>query len=279
VCLSHSVCVSLSVCVNFCVFLSLSVCVCVSHCVCLYFSVCMPHSLCVCLSFSQFVCVCLSIDSAWTPVVQRIENWDGKTLVQSKTSVDELVLDIAPGQYFIGVQMKQGQKMSSHKIELVVDDYHLPTLTLSDIELAAEIMPGDSTSVKDGLQVVPLPSRELDKGQPVKIYYEVYGLVRDDFGRTHYRVDYVLQSMTGGTPIARVLRAVGKPLGLVQDEAFSVAYEQTGNSKETKQYLEIEVSASPPGSYRLVVTATDMATHQRATKEVTFQILPDSNIH
>ena len=69
-----------------------------------------------------------------------------------------------------------------------MEDYAVAGLKISDIELAGRVEEDSLATEKGGIEVISLPSRTYKAGQPVVIYYEVYGLKGDDFGRTKYRV-------------------------------------------------------------------------------------------
>ena len=156
--------------------------------------------------------------------------------------------------------------------EIIVDDYDVEGLRLSDIEIAGSIEPDSSSSVKGGLSVVPMPSRTFKVGQPVLLYYEVYGLSKDEFGQTRHRVDYRIKPKKGKLSAVRVLRALGKLLGFEQKAVVTISYERTGSEIDEHNFLEIDPGESKEGLYELTVTITDLLTENRTEKDVTFLI-------
>ena len=154
----------------------------------------------------------------------------------------------------------------------MVQDYSLEGLGLSDIEIAGRIEPDSSAVGKGGLKVLPMPSRTFKKGQPVLIYYEVYGLSKDEFGQTRHRVDYRIKARKGKLRAVRVLRALGRLLRFEEKSIVTISYERTGVDPDEHNYLEIDPGDSKIGVYELTVSITDLISEQTAEKSATFLI-------
>ncbi len=103
---------------------------------------------------------------------------------------------------------------------------------------------------------MPLPSRTFRHGRPVGLYYEVYNLARDEFGRTRYRVDYETRRKRRGF---RVLNALGRLLGEEPpEEGTRVSYEHEGTEASEPVYVRLDVPGSGPGPLELRVRVTDL---------------------
>ena len=120
--------------------------------------------------------------------------------------------------------------------------------------------------------MVPMPSKTYVPGQPVTIYYEVYGLTFDEFGQTRYQMDYKISPRKGKPLVVTILRAVGTLLGIEEKKEVTISYEQVGTRKTEYNYLEIDVSGSEAGHYEMEVTVTDLNTGMKVNKEVIFFI-------
>jgi hypothetical protein len=105
-------------------------------------------------------------------------------------------LNLAPGEYKLAVQVtdKNSGKWGVYAQELEVVAF-ADSLAMSDLELAFEIVtyPKDQQFKKGDVWVIPMPSRHYQRNQNPSVYYEVYNLTRNEFGQTHYRVDYAVQ--------------------------------------------------------------------------------------
>ena len=217
-------------------------------------------------------------DSSWTPVYRKLEPMpvrvDEGGVEAGTLAIDELALQVLPGRYYLGLQINHpaSGRRGGYTQELVVEDYAVAGLKISDIELAGRVQVDSSATDKGGVEVISLPSRTYKAGQPVVIYYEVYGLKGDDFGNTKYRVDYRITPREGKLSGVQVLRALGRLLGIEEKAVVTISYERTGTVSDEYNYLEIDPGESKPGRYEIAVAITDLNTGQTAEKTVIFFI-------
>ena len=217
-------------------------------------------------------------DSSWTPVYRKLEPMpvrvDEGGVEAGTLAIDELALQVLPGRYYLGLQINHpaSGRRGGYTQELVVEDYAISGLQISDIELAGRVQIDSSATEKGGIEVVSLPSRTYKAGQSVVIYYEVYGLKGDDFGNTKYRVDYRITPREGKLSGVQVLRALGRLLGIEEKAVVTISYERTGTVSDEYNYLEIDPGESKPGRYEIAVAITDLNAGQSAEKTVLFFI-------
>ena len=217
-------------------------------------------------------------DSSWTPVYRRLESMpvrvDEGGVEAGTLAIDELALQVLPGRYYLGLQINHSAsgRRGGYTQELVVEDYAVAGLKISDIELAGRVQVDSSATDKGGVEVISLPSRTYKTGQPVVIYYEVYDLKNDDFGQTKYRVDYRITPREGKLSGVQVLRALGRLLGIEEKAVVTISYERTGTGSDEYNYLEIDPGESKPGRYEIAVAITDLNGEQTAEKTVIFFI-------
>ncbi len=218
-------------------------------------------------------------DSTWRPVYRKmaplpfsVDAMD--SLGAGDLAVDQIALNLSPGNYHLGVEVRspRGNLRGAYTRKLTVEPYAGPGLMLSDIEMAGLVVRDPSSKVKGGHKVVPMPSKTYLPGQPVTIYYEVYGLTRNEFGQTRYQMDYKISPRKGKPLAVTVLRAVGRLLGIEEKKAVTISYEQVGTQKTEHNYLEIDVRGSEAGRYELEVAVTDLHTGIKVAKDVIFLI-------
>ena len=213
-------------------------------------------------------------DSAWAPVYRKVAPMpvqvDTIGIEAGTLAIDELALALRPGKYYLGLQIDHpaSARSGGYTQELIVEDYAVPGLKISDIELAGRVQVDSLARV----EVVALPSRTYKAGQPIVIYYEVYDLHRDELGRTQYRVDYRITPKQGKLSGVRVLRAIGRLLGIEEKAVVTISYHHAGNAADEYNYLEIDPGDSQPGACEIAVTVTDLNTGQRAEKTAMFFI-------
>ena len=215
-------------------------------------------------------------DSTWTPVYRKLAPMpvqvDATGIEAGTLAIDELALELLPGKYYLGLQIDHpaSARSGGYTQELIVEDYAAPGLKISDIEIAGQVKV--DSSVAGGIEVIALPSRTYKAGQPIVIYYEVYGLQRDDLGYTQYRVDYRMTPREGKLSGVRVLRAIGRLLGIEEKAVVTISYQHAGNAADEYNYLEIDPGDSAPGRCEIAVIVTDHNAEQSAEKTATFFI-------
>ena len=211
----------------------------------------------------------------WKPLHQRVDTM--RYLAARGTdqvAVSETSLELPPGRYVIGTQFRDvGGKAFGGQYQTVTVEPYEHGLNISDIELASQIHEDFRRSRKDGLMVIPNPTTTYRRDQPVLIYYEVYGLEKDEFGQTSYEVTYeVSPADHTGRFVTRVLRSIGKVLKTEQSEVLTITVEQAGYRSDQNEYIELDVENTPPGRYDLTATLTDRVQSISVTKETTFTI-------
>ena len=203
--------------------------------------------------------------------------FEGKgNLTNDRTSFvpDAVRMEVPPGRYRMEVQARDrlSRSRSRYRQEILVDPYGTERFQVSDLELAWKIEEGHSEGVfqKGELQVVPMPTRAYGRGQSVFVYYEVYNLQKDDFGRTKYQVSYTI-GPKNGSPLGGVISSLVR-LGRGKQQTVAVAYEQEGDATTEVEYVGLELGNIAPDQYVLKVTVTDLNSEEAVVKEAGFMV-------
>lgn len=185
-------------------------------------------------------------------------------------------LSVAPGTYRLSVQIldSSSDKSQVYNREVELHPYGDDSLQVSDIEMASLIRPSRGSKFTKGeIEVVPNPSLFYFAGQPVFIYYEVYNLKKDEFGRTDYRVSYELHSLNKGNVAVRILKALGRLVGIDRKaEVVTVEYAHEGDRADEYGYLELDMSKTDPGRQLLIVKVSDEIAGSQASSAISFAI-------
>ncbi len=174
--------------------------------------------------------------------------------------VDQTRAALSPGQYLLAAQVRDpiSRKIQVHKAYVAVSSFRGEALSLSDLELAGQIVEVEEQTgkfQKGDLQVVPLPSKTFAKGQPVYLYYEVYNLSRDAFGQTRYRVEYRLKGVQG----TGLIRGLGRLLSQTpQTDGVQISYEHTGTATSEPLYIALDVPENSKEQLEIEVVVTDL---------------------
>ncbi len=186
---------------------------------------------------------------------------------------DVVRLDVPPGHYRMEVKArdKRTGKRGRYRQTIHVEAYPETGLRMSDLELAWRITEdgADGKFSKGELHVVPIPTRTYGRGHSVYVYYEIYNLARDTFGRTRYRVAYTVgekgKSEVGN--IARLVRLRGN-----RQVEVEVASEQVGTESTEVEYVALQLGQDNEGRQVLQVAVTDMNSGETVYKEAGFVV-------
>ncbi len=186
---------------------------------------------------------------------------------------DVVRLDVPPGHYRMEVKVrdKRTGRRGRYRQIIHVEAYPESGLRISDLELAWRITEDNAESKfsKGELHVVPMPTRTYGKGHSVYVYYEIYNLARDTFGRTRYRITYTVgkrgESDVGN--IARLVRLRGK-----RQVEVEVASEQVGTDPTEVEYVALQLGQHSEGRQVLQVAVTDLNSGETVTKDAGFVV-------
>ena len=183
-------------------------------------------------------------------------------------------LEVTPGEYTLDVRMRNllNGEVGAYRKHLTVSPYPPGFLKLSDIQLAWKVTESSDPGkfAKNGLKVVPMPTRLYRHGEPVYVYYEAYNLSRDAFGMTNYTVEYTVRSGKPPGSIQRILRAFRG--GGVEEQVSVAAQEQLGVREAEPGYVELDLGMAKPGKIVLTVTVKDLVSGEEEAEEAEFEL-------
>ena len=189
---------------------------------------------------------------------------------------DLMRFEVAPGDYRLAVQLvdRTSGKWGVYLQDLNVPDY-VDSLTISDLQLCWNITETtrEGKFKKENLWVVPMPSRSYRQDTNIHIYYELYNLHRDAFGRNRYRVSYSIQRDARlGKGFFGALSSLVRRIVAAGEEEVVVSYERTGDDATEAIYFELDAANLKPGFSRIRVSVTDLNSLQAATRTAIFHV-------
>ena len=214
-------------------------------------------------------------DRTWREVHRSID----RSPLQTLPGLDEEILDVMAfnlpaGDYFMAVKVRDLKSKRTQVIRdsLRVEGYGGDSLRMSGIEMARRIEPTteEGKFVKQGLQVIPMPSLTFKRDQDVFLYFEIYNLMRDAQGRTHYQVDYTTRRLEGGIGHL-VLSGLGRLIGKRQKEdEVTVSYELGGEATQEVIHTALDLRKGKKGGHTLQVTVTDLNSGIGVSRQTSF---------
>lgn len=206
-------------------------------------------------------------DQDWNIVAEEsltvfTESSGSLELLRERSLVDQSTFKLKPGRYLAAVSIEDtlADVMGLAEIGLTARSFDWDGLRLSDIELARSIRPSSDEGrfSKNGLRVEPEPARTFSKGDPVHIYYEVYGLGLDQ-GQSRFKVTVrviplqIEQSKSFWEGVRKLFG--GKPR-TPPHIASTFSYQSSASA--LPQHLSLDVTKLRPGRYRLTVGVEDV---------------------
>ena len=191
-----------------------------------------------------------------------------------------LAFEVAAGLHYLSFQVRDvvsGKSQVYQQALAVADFSQRDDLLMSDIALAFYVGPSDEQGpfLKRGLKIIPMASKAFRPDQNAYVYFEVYNLKRDEFGRTKYRVDYSFRAQEKGLAPIRALRGLGRMLRLQEKRReVVISYEQSGDTPEDVAYVELDLKDAEPGGQEVRVKVTDLLADRDVKKEIAFKIVP-----
>ncbi|MFQ5629672.1 MAG: GWxTD domain-containing protein [bacterium] len=210
-------------------------------------------------------------DASWRQVRKSLQNvaipYERKKLRSDNLFTDFYRTILKPDAYFLAIHSRPQNTnlLGGHaQIDLNVPDYSGSDLSMSDIELASVIQHADKEGrlVKNGLLVVPNPTRQYARKKPVHIYFEIYNLTRDADGKTAFSIEYTVAKKEKKRKLFGLFGG-GK-------SSISVKADRQGNNTFSAEFLAIDVQKLGNGEVVLKIQATDKHTGTSVLKENSF---------
>ncbi len=171
--------------------------------------------------------------------------------------------EVPPDSYHVALFVRPlgTNLLGGWKLDRRIPNYHQPGLALSEVELAIRIEPAtvENKFTKNGLLIIPNPTRLFSLSKPVYVYFEIYQLQSDAAGKTSFAIDYAL---------ALRKASGGKLLGLFRGGRSTIGtrIDREGTSERSIEYLALDVSKLKAGEYELTIQVTDRNSGQSASQ-------------
>lgn len=222
-------------------------------------------------------------DLDWNEVARSVEEQSfpvppTQTTNPNRWVVEKAEFQVPPGEYWLALNIRDQKSgnLGIVKERVDVEPYDDQTLAISSLVLANEQFSaqGAERFQRGDFVVVPLLSRHFHASQPLLVYYEIYNLSADVWGRTWYQTEYTIDRLPEKKRLlSKALSAITSPFASKGKwESVSSSIESRGTSATEIGRLHVDMSAAVLGEYLLRLTVTDMNSGQRAEREVGFRL-------
>jgi hypothetical protein len=170
--------------------------------------------------------------------------WDSADQPVRASGAGLLALSVPPGRYDLGLDVDSAGVLGRARRSVEVPRFSLADLGISSFALA----PGSVLLNREAtLRAMPA-DLTYAAGSPLATYVEIYGLLTDRAGRSHYRLQYTFAPAR--SLAARLLSGGMRPV------VFEFDREAAGSALAER--LIIEPDKLPAGRYRVTLAVTDL---------------------
>lgn len=202
-------------------------------------------------------------DPQWEPVLDQA---DTVTFPASddpdNTVISRMAVVAPPDSYQVALDVRplEAPYLAAYRFSLVLPDYGLPALALSDLIPAYHVSPGERPDAP--YRIVANPYRRFSTDEPIYLYFEVYHLALDSDDRTRYRTRYTLTPVRGQRLLDR-------------DDRPSLALEASheGVDPSPVEVAEIDARQVAPGRYVLSAEISDVVSGLSVQRAVTVELV------
>jgi len=162
---------------------------------------------------------------------------------------------------------------------LRVEEFTGRALTISDIEMAGSIgTRRGGRFYRDGVEIIPMPTRTYTTEQPIFIYYELYNLSKDEFGTTAFQVRYGIkpsaQARRRGV-LSSAFRGLGRLVGIGKPVEVGLELDiEYGIRMQENRWLELEFADPKPGLYQITLIVKDINNGTEYERIQEFMVTP-----
>ncbi len=185
--------------------------------------------------------------------------------------IDAFEYELDPGTHNIAVhaRLENGRKLNGVRYTYPPDSSR-EVLCSSSLRLAYDISCKDSSGLRDRehLKIIPNPSGIFGLSEPFFVYYEIYNLRFDSYGRTMYSLEF---SLAAGQE-KNFFRKMGRLFGGRSGRMISTAVKQSGAESTVKEYMNFDLSKAGPGVYTLRLKVTDHVSGEETLTSAEFEL-------
>ncbi|MFC1545742.1 hypothetical protein ACFL44_03560, partial [Gemmatimonadota bacterium] len=204
---------------------------------------------------------------------------------EGSVMVDLNMMRSMPGMYNFAISLTD---LNSGRVGVVrdslrVEEFTGRSLAISDIEMAGSIgSRRGGRFYREGVEVIPMPTRTYTTEQPIFIYYELYNLSKDDFGTTAFQVSYGIQPADEARQrgvISSAFRGLGRLVGIGKPAEVSVELDvEYGIRTQENRWLELEFDDPKAGLYQIMLTVKDVNNGTEYERIQQFMVTPPPEI-
>jgi len=210
-------------------------------------------------------------DSTWlqlagdsTEAVKVFTGGDSLWLAVNRVSLET-------GRGFYALRMDVPGYRAAGRKRMDIEPYSADSLDLSGVILGSPPEPGQQIYSRRGVEIVPRPSLTFTPGEPVSVYFEIYGLKTNRDGERAFQERVTVSMAEKGTGGLSGIFSSLKWWGRKKAKRLTLTFQRqpAERSGPVAEHFDIDTSELPPGNYSLQLKIIDRS--GKAEKEVTWK--------
>ena len=181
------------------------------------------------------------------PIRVEQDEWEESAIVELEN------FSVLPGEYNFEFQLqdKSSNNLGLYKGTVTIPDFSSDSLMLSDILLSGPVSRESNQTIfrKGDIEYSPHMFTAYNEKETIGIYIEIYNLLFDFNDRTRFEVTWVLNEVDED-----------------ESDAIKSSLQYSGNTRDDKIYLNLELSDTDSGDYELSISVKDMISNKEASK-------------
>ncbi|HGY56467.1 MAG TPA: tetratricopeptide repeat protein [Caldithrix abyssi] len=160
--------------------------------------------------------------------------------------------------------------LGGYRVKIKSNPFSQSDLSVSDLLLAYDIAPTDKVDAftRNGLRVMPNPSRRFNRDQLVYVYYEIYHLDNQD-GLAEYTIDQKVEPQEESKGIFGTIAGL---FSASNKKTISISKNYQSSEPRAFEYTAFDFKDWEAGRLRITITVTDKNTGKSAQSSTIFNL-------
>ncbi|MDZ7318170.1 MAG: GWxTD domain-containing protein [candidate division KSB1 bacterium] len=223
-------------------------------------------------------------DSNFNSIIKKQERFsikiDSVANMESRHFLFQNNYLLPPGVYETSLVMTSPDKKSKgiQKKHLVVRNFAVPRLMLSDIQMSSQISVAvdhlEPIHDKKDLKIMPYPFSRVMKQQPLHLYFEIYHLQLDERNRSNFEVIYTVKTIRPDRNFwQKTIGSIPRLFGGAERNYISTTVQREGDNEKACEYIAFDLKHLDLGQVELQIEVFDRVGQQRASNVIEFALV------
>jgi hypothetical protein len=215
-------------------------------------------------------------DPVWRETLDTTLKFSEISLAKSPSTSRHLVkINSIPGEFQLAIAIEQSDsdRFGVAKEIFAVQKFDIDSVSISDLMLLPHTFGSTPKTIEERKRAQEFlqPRQKYSLSDSVGLYFEIYNLPTDIYGRTRYEISYKLQLEK---PVQRGIKGFVNRMLNKQKETVIFTYRESGKMSDFARPIDLDLSMLKLGRYQLTVQVTDEVFNRHAEKSTELIVTP-----